>query len=61
MAVTVTNAVFWDVVLRSALELPVTSNIVPSSLILLALKMEAISSCRMSVLQQPDPRGRHYS
>jgi hypothetical protein len=66
MAVTMKNAIFWDVMPcgscnnqcyggayclhASMLPLPVTANIVPSSLILVTLMMEAIRSSETSVL-----------
>jgi hypothetical protein len=53
-AVTMKNAVFWDVTLcgtlRSVFWLLVTANAVPSSLIIGALMMEAIHSFETSVL-----------
>jgi hypothetical protein len=59
MAVTMKNAVFWDVTpcgsahlvfLHSVCRLVVTASIVPSSPILVTLVMEALSSSETSVL-----------
>jgi hypothetical protein len=44
------------VLLRSLLQLPVTANVVPSSLILLTLMMEAILSSKASVLTRATRR-----
>jgi hypothetical protein len=51
MAVPMKNAVFWDVMmLRSVRRLLVRANVIPSSLILVTLMMEALSSSETSVL-----------
>jgi hypothetical protein len=51
-AVTMKNAVFWDVAqfLRSVRRLLVATNVVPSSMILVTLMMEALNSSKRSVL-----------
>jgi hypothetical protein len=67
MAVTMKNAVFWDVApcgscntkkyfLRSVRQLLVTANVVPSSPILVILMMEELSSSETSVLTRATRR-----
>jgi hypothetical protein len=56
-AVTMKNAVFWDVVfLRSVRRLLVTASVVPSSPILVTLMKEALSSSETSVLTRATRR-----
>jgi hypothetical protein len=54
----VKNAVFWDVLvfIHSMRRLLVTVNIVPGSLILVALMMEALHSSETSVLTRATQR-----
>jgi hypothetical protein len=59
VAVTMKNGVFWDVTplcFRSFRRLLVTANVVPSSPILVTLKMEAISSYETLVLTRATRR-----
>jgi hypothetical protein len=73
-AVTMKNAILWDVMLYgycekrhlggSVLQFLLTANVVPSSLILFTLKMEVIHSSEMSVLTRATwchPTRRHSS
>jgi hypothetical protein len=55
-AVTMKNAVFWDVFLRSVRRLLVTANVVPSSPILFTLMIEALGSSETFVLTRATRR-----